>query len=156
MQNTYTTKNLESQLIKINIAAAALIVLAIVKLMFKDFSEMGDEIRITDLIDVIFLPLAGILLFAFNYARLRKLRGSYIIFTDTGLAFKSHGIEKSFESFDDIAAIEVKLKLIEIYDSEYKAFIVHLDDYPDYAEKKTIKMEFNMLNDRLKILKRGE
>lgn len=90
-----------------------------------------------------------ILLFVVSYIRLQKIKGSYVVFDNDSLAFKSRQVEKKFKTLAEIKAIIIKTNTIDIYDLNRNKFTIYLDDYNynqfqfvDGKDKKEIKAIF--------------
>lgn len=142
MKKKFVTEKLEKKLKFIRSISILLIIVGIIKLFFEDYSEFNSFASIGSLFDSLVFIILGIIIFLSISKRMTLVSGSYIWFEEDKMSFKSRKLEKKFESFSEINSVDIKLKTIEIYDSNENQLTFYMDDYVDYSDKKEIKLIF--------------
>ena len=83
------------------------------------------------------------------HRKIKTVESNFISFDDNQLSFSSRGISNSFDEISEIKSIEIKLKTITLTDEQLNTFIIYMDDYTEFKDKKSIKSEFSKLQSKI-------
>ena len=145
MNKKFEIEKSEQRLKFAKIMSVGLVIVGVITLLAEDYSDFKDFRSIGRFLDNSLFFILGLVVFVTSSRRLSKIAGSYVLFENEGFSFKSRQIEKKFERVSDIKTIEIKLKTIEICDTNNNHFIIYIDDCNQYSDKKDIKENFRRI-----------
>lgn len=143
-QKTFNTDNLKNKINRTMSLSIALIVIGVIILIFKDYSNFYKFRDYIAILSGLFFPIFGLIMYISNSKKLKKISDSYITFKKDEISFKSREIEKTVKS-NELKSITIRLNTIEV-DILGNIFNIHLDDYTEFSDKKAIKNNFELLN----------
>ncbi|NOZ46324.1 MAG: hypothetical protein GXO79_06035 [Chlorobi bacterium] len=142
MKNKFETEKFEKKLKNIRWISVLLIIVGVIKFTLEDYSNINSYRSLGSLIDSLIFPILGIAIYISNTKKIKLIAGSYLLFENDGFAFKSRQIERKFNLKNDLERININLKTIELFNTENDSFVIHLDDYVEFKDKKEIKEKF--------------
>lgn len=145
MEVLLTTEKLEKRLNLTKNLGILILVIGLVLLMFKDFSEYQFPRSAGAFIDSFVTIVLGTYFYFSSSSQLKNVSGSFVEFLENRLRFRSRNNEKELKLPEDIKNVDVKTKTVEITDSSNEEHTIYLDDYTDYSDKKMLKEKFEEL-----------
>jgi hypothetical protein len=147
MKQIFSTEKLEKRLKFIRIISFLLILIGLFLLAFKDYKNFTNFASLGSFIDSLIFIVLGLLSFIAIKKQI-KITSGYIKILDDNLSFKSRQKEKTLNK-SQITNIKIGLKEILITSDDGNIFIIYLDDYLDFSDKKEIKSRIGAFNNKL-------